>query len=278
MLSKHTLNPKAQPFYLKPTQQQHQLLYFSQPICYYIPPSTFGFFPSFHAPTSNRSSHSAKTDRGKSKVCATGDWRCHHKFYKWRVRGEKILESGKVISFPNTFKEAETSSITTVMIRNVPNQFKFDDLLHILDEHCLRQNKSVADPEDWSKFDFVYLPMDWKHVTRSRMSNLGYAFVNFTSPEAAFRFYREFQGLKWDFVRSKKICEINVAQYQGKDNLMRIFQPKVFRCASRDFLPVLFSEGRHGFNRGIKGTYVGNHVWGLPRRTIGNCAFDQKDV
>ncbi|KAK7373111.1 hypothetical protein VNO80_06508 [Phaseolus coccineus] len=287
MLSHHPLNPKAQPFYLKPTQQQHQILYFPRPICYYVPPSTFGFSPSFHVPTSNPSRHSAKTDRGKSKVCSTGDrgkrkvcptgnWRCHHKFYKWRLRGGKIIESGKVISFPNTVKEAETSSITTVMIRNVPNQFKFDDLLHILDEHCLRQNKSVVDPEEWSKFDFVYLPMDWKHVIKSRMSNLGYAFVNFTSPEAAFRFYREFQGLKWDLVKNKKICEINVAQYQGIDNLMRNFQSKVFRCASREFLPVLFSEGRHGLNRGIKGTYVGNHVWGLPRRTIGKCAFDQK--
>jgi len=39
--------------------------------------------------------------------------------------------------------------------------FRFDDLLHILDEHCLRQNKSV-DPEKWSKFDFVYLPVDYR--------------------------------------------------------------------------------------------------------------------
>lgn len=40
--------------------------------------------------------------------------------------------------------------------------FRFDDLIHILDEHCLQQNKSVVDPEEWSKFDFVYLPVDYR--------------------------------------------------------------------------------------------------------------------
>ncbi|CAJ1971831.1 unnamed protein product [Sphenostylis stenocarpa] len=271
MLSHHTLNPNAQPFYFKPNQEYQQILSFPHPICYYVPLSTFGFYPSFHAHTSNPSHDNAKTHAVRSKVRAKGNWRCHRKFYSPWVRGRKLLENrAAVIQFPSTVKEAETSLITTVMIRNVPNQFRFNDLLHILDEHCLLQNKSIVDPEEWSKFDFVYLPMDYrKHAIEKRVSNLGYAFVNFTTPKAAFGFYRQFQGLEWDVAQNKKICEINVAQYQGKDTLIGIFQPKVFRCASRDFLPVLFSEGRHGLNRRVKGTYVGNHVWGLPRRTIG---------
>ncbi|XP_022637934.1 protein terminal ear1 homolog [Vigna radiata var. radiata] len=216
MLSHHTLNPHAQPFYLQPNQ--HQLLYFPRPICYYVPPSTTGFYAPFHAPISDPSRQRAKTDTFPSKLCAaaTGNWRYHRKLYKWRVRGRKIRPNGTaVMPFPNTVKEAESSSITTVMIRNVPNQFKFDDLIHILDEHCLQQNKSVVDPEEWSKFDFVYLPVDYrKYAMQKRVSNLGYAFVNFTSPKAAFRFYVEFHGLEWEVAQNKKICQINVAQYQ----------------------------------------------------------------
>lgn len=49
---------------------------------------------------------------------------------------------------------------------------------------------------------------------QKRVSNLGYAFVNFTSPKAAFRFYVEFHGLEWEVAQNKKICQINVAQYQ----------------------------------------------------------------
>lgn len=66
---------------------------------------------------------------------------------------------------------------------------------------------------------------------------------------------------------------------QGKDTLKRIFQGKVFKCESRDFLPVLYSGGgRDGLNRRIKRNYVGKHVWGLPRRTLGTSSFNPNDV
>ncbi|XP_020237963.1 uncharacterized protein LOC109817162 [Cajanus cajan] len=272
----HPLNPNAEPFYFKP----EQLFFLPRPTYCYALPCAFEFFSPVQCPTHEED---VKTGGVGEKVWAKGHWRCHRKFYKAqrRVIGRKLLGNGRasrrdVIPFPNTVEEAEASFTTTVMIRNIPNQLKFNDLLLILDEHCLRQNKRTNEPEDWSKFDFVYLPMDYrKHAIEKRMSNLGYAFVNFTTPAAAFKFYREFQGFEWDVANNRKICEINVAQFQGKDTLMRIFQAKVFRCESRDFLPVVFSDGRDGLNGRINGSYVGNHVWGLPRRTIGTCAFYQ---
>ncbi|XP_061339554.1 protein terminal ear1 homolog [Gastrolobium bilobum] len=207
---------------------------------------------------------------------------------EWRVKGAKgeLLDENSttsgsaprrtVIPFPNTIEEAVTSPITTVMIRNVPNQYKLDDLLLMMDDHCWQQNKTIEDPADWSKFDFIYLPMDYrKHAIEGRMSNLGYAFVNFTTPSAAFKFYEQFQGLVWNVTENQKICEINAALYQGKDTLMRIFRQKVFQCKSRDFLPVVFSEARDGLNRQIEGTPVGKHVPGLPRRSIGTRAYFQ---
>ncbi|XP_027368363.1 protein terminal ear1-like [Abrus precatorius] len=289
------LNPNAEPFYFRP----NPLLFLPCPNYYYAHPCTSGLFcPPIHAAddaTSDTTHEVVKPVRVPKRVWAKGNWRCHHTFSsskaktEWRVKGakgRKLLEKGtsgdrafrrNIIPFPETVEEAHTSSTTTVMIRNVPNQFKLEELLLILDEYCLQQNKNANDPADWCKFDFVYLPMDYrKHAIEKRMSNLGYAFVNFTTPSAAFKFYEKFQGLEWNVTENRKTCEINVAQYQGKDTLMRVFQRKVFRCESREFLPVAFSEGRDGLNRRIERTYVGNHVWGLPRRrSIGTCASYQ---
>jgi hypothetical protein len=53
-----------------------------------------------------------------------------------------------------------------------------------------------------------------KHAVQRKISNLGYAFVNFTTPAAAFKFYKEFQGFAWNVTVNQKICEINAAQYQ----------------------------------------------------------------
>lgn len=73
-------------------------------------------------------------------------------------------------------------------------------------------------------------------------------------------------------------CNDVTSLVQGKANLKRIFQAKVFKCESRDFLPVLYSRGRDGLNRRIKRNYVGKHVWGLPRRTLGTSSFNPNDV
>ncbi|KAK7385237.1 hypothetical protein VNO78_30951 [Psophocarpus tetragonolobus] len=239
MLSQQTLNPNAQPYYPRSVAVPHITT-----SCFHAP------FPT-HAPT---------YEYENVKVWTRRNMRCHRKFYKLPEKA-RALRYRLHIPFPKTVEEAKTSSITTLMIRNIPNQFKSDDLLLILDEYCLQHNMSVLELENQCKFDFVYVPMDYrKHAIQKRTSNLGYAFVNFTTPAAAFKFCRDFEGRKWNVARSKKICEINVAQYQGKDTLMKIFQQKIFRCESRDFLPMVFGEGRDGLNRRIKATYVGTHV------------------
>lgn len=61
--------------------------------------------------------------------------------------------------------------ITTVMIRNIPNRFSQRDLAHELE--------SVGFA---GCFDFLYIPLDL-----GTMSNVGYAFVNFTHPMHAVR-------------------------------------------------------------------------------------------
>merc|ERR1712048_367710 len=60
---------------------------------------------------------------------------------------------------------------TTLMLRNVPNDYNRDMFLNMLDDECLA-----------GEYDFVYFPMDFQTG-----SGLGYAFVNFTSHEEALR-------------------------------------------------------------------------------------------
>lgn len=48
----------------------------------------------------------------------------------------------------------------------------------------------------------------------SNKCNVGYGFVNLTSPEAAFRLYKAFHQQPWEVFNSRKICQITYARLQ----------------------------------------------------------------
>ncbi|TXG52909.1 hypothetical protein EZV62_022078 [Acer yangbiense] len=165
---------------------------------------------------------------------------------------------------------------TSLMIRNIPNHFDRRDLIRILDKHCRNENskaKLISDPCR-SEYDFVYLPMDfgYKTITSptshsffayddhfsyfvvsfvSFCSNLGYAFVNFTTCAAALRFCVAFDQYQWEVSapgQKKKICEITCATIQGKEGLVKNFEKSKFSCHTRRYLPVTLSPPRDGWN------------------------------
>ncbi|MCO5550031.1 hypothetical protein L7F22_003508 [Adiantum nelumboides] len=85
------------------------------------------------------------------------------------------------------------SRLTTLMIRNIPNALKKLHLVALLDEFCSRS------PNINAAYDFLHLVMDIETNV-----NKSYAFVNFTSPEAAQAFRREFDGnYDWKACRSR---------------------------------------------------------------------------
>lgn len=49
-----------------------------------------------------------------------------------------------------------------------------------------------ADTHHRGKFDFLYLPVDFRNAC-----NLGYAFMNFLSVEAMVQFYQTYHGERW---------------------------------------------------------------------------------
>ncbi|PKA64192.1 Protein terminal ear1 like [Apostasia shenzhenica] len=137
------------------------------------------------------------------------------------------------------------------MIKNIPNKFSKKQLLELLDSHCFRENQKiqelVASPAEKtlsSEFDFLYLPMDF-----TSGNNLGYAFVNFSTAEAARRLHRELHSKPWNSFGSRKVCEITYAKIQGLARLLRHFRSSIFTCSSADYLPVFFKPSRDGVRR-----------------------------
>ena len=116
-------------------------------------------------------------------------------------------------SFGNKSKEKQVINLedvalgketrTTVMIRNIP--IKYTD--EVLEKELKRFE---------GKYDCLYMPFDYE-----KGGNKGYSFLNLKSPYHVLLFYEEFQNKSWMFFDSKKICELNYANFQGIDEIKK---------------------------------------------------------
>ncbi|CAN1795233.1 Protein terminal ear1 [Linum perenne] len=143
---------------------------------------------------------------------------------------------------------SNTDSRTTVMIKNIPNKYSQKLLLNMLDNHCINCNEQINNHDDeqpFSSYDFVYLPIDFNQLN-SNKCNVGYGFVNMTSPQAARRLYKAFHGQHWEVFNSKKICEVTYARVQGLEALKEHFKNSKFPSETEHYLPVVFSPPRDG--------------------------------
>ncbi|OMO72873.1 RNA recognition motif 2 [Corchorus capsularis] len=143
-------------------------------------------------------------------------------------------------------EQAGLDGKTSLMIRNIPNHWRRLDLQHKVDAHCRKQNgrgrKGSGSPR--SEYDFLYVPMDFGFGR-----NLGYAFVNFTTDEAASRFSKAFSGMKWASGDKTKYCEVTSADHQGRKALEQKHERSTFGCHTDEYLPVVYSPPRDGFNK-----------------------------
>jgi len=93
---------------------------------------------------------------------------------------------------PSNQQHAKSMERTTLMLRNIPNDYSRDMLLELLDAQGFA-----------ARYDFLYLPVDFK-----RMAGLGYAFVNCASEVDAEQMMATFHGFRqWRF-NSAKVCEV----------------------------------------------------------------------
>ncbi|EYU30601.1 hypothetical protein MIMGU_mgv1a018467mg, partial [Erythranthe guttata] len=133
-------------------------------------------------------------------------------------RGKMEHDPRFLINEEDAIVESDCSirdSRTTVMIKNIPNKYSQKLLLNMLDNHCIHCNEQLAgggggeNDQPLSSYDFVYLPIDFINKC-----NVGYGFVNMTSPEATIRLYKAFHHQNWEVFNSKKICHVTYARLQ----------------------------------------------------------------
>eukprot|EP00930_Biecheleria_cincta_P056888 TRINITY_DN42904_c0_g1_i1.p1 TRINITY_DN42904_c0_g1~~TRINITY_DN42904_c0_g1_i1.p1 ORF type:complete len:479 (-),score=76.24 TRINITY_DN42904_c0_g1_i1:140-1576(-) len=114
----------------------------------------------------------------------------------------------------------QSREVTTVMIRNVPNQYHRGHFMQELDRlgFC-------------GRYDFVYLPID-----RQTQWNVGYAFVNFESPEDCDKCMQVMSGHKFKKLhpgQQQRYAQVSVAHLQGiEDNLAHFQNTAVFSSGS----------------------------------------------
>ena len=91
---------------------------------------------------------------------------------------------------------------TTLMLRNIPNKYKLNDLVKEIDASF------------WGKYDYINLPIDYE-----RKLNLGYAFINFVDPLHIILFYETYHNKMWKLYKSGKKMDMTYADKQGKKDI-----------------------------------------------------------
>lgn len=116
---------------------------------------------------------------------------------------------------------------TTVMLRNLPNNYSRDMLLGLLDAQGFA-----------GLYDFIYLPMDF-----SKQSNLGYAFVNLVTPQLALKLWKSMADFSNWSLPSAKICQVSWSQpIQGLEANIKRYQnsPVMHESVPPEYQPLLF--------------------------------------
>jgi len=121
---------------------------------------------------------------------------------------------------------------TTVMVRNIPNNYTREMLLDLFDSQGLAGH-----------YDFVYLPVDFK-----RDSSLGYAFVNLSSNEGVKLIQEKLEGFTDWAIPTEKVCEIGWSKpLQGlKAHLDRYRNsPVMHEDVPEKYKPLYFIDGKN---------------------------------
>eukprot|EP00928_Gymnodinium_smaydae_P080776 TRINITY_DN64406_c0_g1_i1.p1 TRINITY_DN64406_c0_g1~~TRINITY_DN64406_c0_g1_i1.p1 ORF type:complete len:197 (+),score=17.69 TRINITY_DN64406_c0_g1_i1:81-671(+) len=90
-------------------------------------------------------------------------------------------------------------------------------------------------------YDFVNLPTK-RNGKHGAESNVGYAFVNFMSPNVAYHFKREFEGYQFPGIRSGKRCSVEYANEQhgrGQGLSSSCMNPLSLRAPEPDEVPLV---------------------------------------
>ncbi|CAE7673380.1 NLP2 [Symbiodinium sp. KB8] len=119
---------------------------------------------------------------------------------------------------------------TTVMLRNLPNNYTRAMLLAMLDSEGFE-----------GKYNFLYLPIDFQ----SRAC-LGYAFVNLVDPSYVAQFWAKFSGSSKWVLPSKKVCGVSWSgPHQGLEAHVERYRnsPVMHESVPDEYKPVVLQNG-----------------------------------
>eukprot|EP00746_Dinoflagellata_sp_MGD_P030669 gnl/MRDRNA2_/MRDRNA2_172831_c0_seq1.p1 gnl/MRDRNA2_/MRDRNA2_172831_c0~~gnl/MRDRNA2_/MRDRNA2_172831_c0_seq1.p1 ORF type:complete len:353 (+),score=54.12 gnl/MRDRNA2_/MRDRNA2_172831_c0_seq1:83-1141(+) len=172
----------------------------------------------------DENANAENSDRAQSKEVSNYDVAAGQRAaFPFKPNHARTVPKSAVLS-PS--KKAPLHIPTTMMLRNIPNQYNQSTLREELD------NSGFAD-----SYDFFYLPMDIKYN-----KNVGYAFVNFLHSAVAARFSKEWSGYKFSRVRSKKVGEVSTAYIQGLEKNLQHFRDKAVSMGNHR--PIVVMAGR----------------------------------
>ena len=144
----------------------------------------------------------------------------HNKFSRNNF-GFKVEK--QIINLENVALGIETR--TTVMIRNIPIKYSTIEL------------EKELEPFE-GKYNCLYMPYDYENE-----GNRGYAFLNLTKPLHMLLLYDFFYNKSWIFYESKKVCELNYANFQGVEEIKKHAKyykgskkPVFFICTKDDYI------------------------------------------
>lgn len=119
---------------------------------------------------------------------------------------------------------------TTVMIRNMPNNYTQGMLMELVDSMGFA-----------GCYDFIYLPIDFK-----TQAGLGYAFINFVSVAQAMQCFDQFEGFSGWRVPSDKVCSVTWSTpTQGFEEHVERYRnsPVMHPSLPEEWKPALFQHG-----------------------------------
>jgi len=157
-------------------------------------------------------------------------WKDQLKFCEQNLR---MLEDGTKPTPPTQeqgCKEGDTSTFTTVMLKNLPGEYSREMLLELLNEQGFE-----------AKYNFVYRPADFKKKTW-----LGYAFVNLIDHDHAERFMQHFEGFAdWKLDEEQPKAETRWGQHHDKKKHIERYRdsPLMHPSVPDAYKPVVFEDG-----------------------------------
>lgn len=141
------------------------------------------------------------------------------------------LQFARPNGWRSTSEHKEEAQKTTLMLRNIPNDYSRAMLIELL-----RQQGFAG------TYDFLYLPIDF-----TRGAGIGYAFINMVSQSIALQFLEHFTGFSGWVVPSRKVAEVSWSNpNQGLDvHVERYRNSTVMHPSVPDeFKPIVLQNGQ----------------------------------